>query len=78
MYFLGRLYKSLFMCVSTGSTNVSAYSSELHNSLTSEIQFLRKQNEALSTMLEKGSKGKESQATSSLSPYTLVLKYCWN
>ncbi|XP_063143293.1 CDK5 regulatory subunit-associated protein 2 isoform X14 [Rattus norvegicus] len=44
-----------------GSTNVSAYSSELHNSLTSEIQFLRKQNEALSTMLEKGSKEKQKE-----------------
>lgn len=44
-----------------GSTNVSAYSSELHNSLTSEIQFLRKQNEALSTMLEKGSKDKQKE-----------------
>lgn len=44
-----------------GSTNVSAYSSELHNSLTSEIQFLRKQNEALSMMLEKGSKEKQKE-----------------
>lgn len=44
-----------------GSTNVSAYSSELHNSLTSEIQFLRKQNETLSTMLEKGSKEKQKE-----------------
>ncbi|GAB1288590.1 CDK5 regulatory subunit-associated protein 2 [Apodemus speciosus] len=39
-----------------GSTNVSAYGLELHSSLTSEIHFLRKQNEALSMMLEKGTK----------------------
>ncbi|XP_055463510.1 CDK5 regulatory subunit-associated protein 2 isoform X5 [Psammomys obesus] len=44
-----------------GSTNVSAYGSELHSSLTSEIHFLRKQNEALSMMLEKGSKDKQKE-----------------
>ena len=84
MYFLGRFIhptleganKSLFMCVLIGSTNVSAYGLELHSSLTSEIHFLRKQNEALSMMLEKGTKGKESEATSSLSPKALVSKDC--
>ncbi|XP_051019193.1 CDK5 regulatory subunit-associated protein 2 isoform X1 [Acomys russatus] len=44
-----------------GSTNVSAYGSELHSSLTSEIHFLRKQNEALSMMLEKGSRDKQKE-----------------
>ncbi|XP_076790900.1 CDK5 regulatory subunit-associated protein 2 isoform X2 [Arvicanthis niloticus] len=43
------------------STNVSAYGSELHCSLTSEIHFLRKQNEALSMMIEKGSKDKQKE-----------------
>ncbi|KAL6044779.1 hypothetical protein STEG23_019227, partial [Scotinomys teguina] len=40
-------------------TNVSAYGPELHSSLTSEIHFLRKQNQALSMMLEKGSRDKQ-------------------
>nr|XP_045006539.1 CDK5 regulatory subunit-associated protein 2 isoform X2 [Jaculus jaculus] len=44
-----------------GSTNITAYGSELHSSLTSEIQFLRKQNQALSTMLEKGSRDKQKE-----------------
>ncbi|XP_029395947.1 CDK5 regulatory subunit-associated protein 2 isoform X3 [Mus pahari] len=44
-----------------GSRNVSAYGLELHSSLTSEIHFLRKQNEALSMMLEKGSKDKQKE-----------------
>ncbi|XP_012972587.1 CDK5 regulatory subunit-associated protein 2 isoform X1 [Mesocricetus auratus] len=44
-----------------GSTNVSAYGSELHSSLTSEIHFLRKQNQALSMMLEKGSRDKQKE-----------------
>ncbi|XP_007647098.1 CDK5 regulatory subunit-associated protein 2 isoform X2 [Cricetulus griseus] len=43
------------------STNVSAYGSELHSSLTSEIHFLRKQNQALSMMLEKGSRDKQKE-----------------
>lgn len=41
-----------------GSTNAFAYGSELHNSLTSEICFLRKQNQALNMMLAKGSRGR--------------------
>ncbi|KAH0507427.1 CDK5 regulatory subunit-associated protein 2 [Microtus ochrogaster] len=44
-----------------GSTNVSAYGSELHSSLTSEIHFLRKQNQALSMMLEKGARDKQKE-----------------
>ncbi|XP_036035113.1 CDK5 regulatory subunit-associated protein 2 isoform X3 [Onychomys torridus] len=44
-----------------GSTNVAAYGSELHSSLTSEIHFLRKQNQALSMMLEKGAKDKQKE-----------------
>ncbi|XP_037348631.1 CDK5 regulatory subunit-associated protein 2 isoform X1 [Talpa occidentalis] len=44
-----------------GSTNVFAYGSELHNSLTSEIHFLRKQNQALNTMLAKGSRDKQKE-----------------
>ena len=34
------------------------YGPEVHNSLTSEVRFLRKQNQALNTMLAKGSRGK--------------------
>uniref|UniRef100_A0A452RNZ4 CDK5 regulatory subunit associated protein 2 n=1 Tax=Ursus americanus TaxID=9643 RepID=A0A452RNZ4_URSAM len=44
-----------------GSTNAFAYGSELHNSLTSEICFLRKQNQALNTMLAKGSRDKQKE-----------------
>ncbi|KAG8518803.1 CDK5 regulatory subunit-associated protein 2, partial [Galemys pyrenaicus] len=44
-----------------GSTNIFAYGSELHNSLTSEIRFLRKQNQALNTMLAKGSRDKQKE-----------------
>ncbi|CAO2587864.1 CDK5 regulatory subunit-associated protein 2 [Lemmus lemmus] len=44
-----------------GSTNVSAYGSELHSSLTSEIHFLRKQNQALSMMLAKGARDKQKE-----------------
>uniref|UniRef100_A0A667H5I1 CDK5 regulatory subunit-associated protein 2 n=1 Tax=Lynx canadensis TaxID=61383 RepID=A0A667H5I1_LYNCA len=46
---------------SQGSTNGLAYGSELHNSLTSEICFLRKQNQALNTMLAKGSRDKQKE-----------------
>ncbi|MBW01723.1 CDK5 regulatory subunit-associated protein 2, partial [Eschrichtius robustus] len=42
--------------IDQGSSNIFAYGSELHNSLTSEICFLRKQNEALNAMLAKGSR----------------------
>lgn len=44
-----------------GSINAAAYGSELHSSLTSEIHFLRKQNQALSMMLEKGSRDKQKE-----------------
>ncbi|XP_058550337.1 CDK5 regulatory subunit-associated protein 2 isoform X5 [Neofelis nebulosa] len=44
-----------------GSTNSLAYGSELHNPLTSEICFLRKQNQALNTMLSKGSRDKQKE-----------------
>ncbi|XP_063115998.1 CDK5 regulatory subunit-associated protein 2 isoform X3 [Cavia porcellus] len=44
-----------------GSTNVFAYGSELHSSLTSEIHFLRKQNQELNTMLVKGSQDKQEE-----------------
>ncbi|KAI5138438.1 Cdk5 Regulatory Subunit-Associated Protein 2 [Manis pentadactyla] len=44
-----------------GSTNTFAYDSELHNSLTSEISFLRKQNQALNAMLAKGSRDKQKE-----------------
>ncbi|XP_016011423.2 CDK5 regulatory subunit-associated protein 2 isoform X2 [Rousettus aegyptiacus] len=44
-----------------GSSNIVPYCSELHNSLTSEIRFLRKQNQALNTMLAKGSRDKQKE-----------------
>ncbi|XP_032334204.1 CDK5 regulatory subunit-associated protein 2 isoform X6 [Camelus ferus] len=44
-----------------GSSNIFIYGSELHNSLTSEIRFLRKQNQALNTMLAKGSRDKQKE-----------------
>ncbi|XP_037706849.1 CDK5 regulatory subunit-associated protein 2 isoform X3 [Choloepus didactylus] len=44
-----------------GSANIFAYGSELHNSLTSEIHFLRKQNQDLNTMLAKGSRDKQKE-----------------
>ncbi|XP_042636312.1 CDK5 regulatory subunit-associated protein 2 [Orycteropus afer afer] len=44
-----------------GSWNITGYGPELHNSLTSEINFLRKQNEALNVMLAKGSKDKQKE-----------------
>ncbi|XP_023557357.1 CDK5 regulatory subunit-associated protein 2 isoform X2 [Octodon degus] len=43
------------------SANTFAYGSELHNSLTSEIHFLRKQNQELNTMLVKGSQDKQKE-----------------
>ncbi|XP_027630366.1 CDK5 regulatory subunit-associated protein 2 isoform X7 [Tupaia chinensis] len=39
----------------------STYGSELHSSLTSEIHFLRKQNQALNAMLVKGSRDKQKE-----------------
>uniref|UniRef100_A0A8C0HXB2 CDK5 regulatory subunit-associated protein 2 n=1 Tax=Balaenoptera musculus TaxID=9771 RepID=A0A8C0HXB2_BALMU len=47
--------------IDQGSSNIFAYGSELHNSLTSEICFLRKQNEALNAMLAKGSRDKQKE-----------------
>ncbi|KAM6170018.1 LOW QUALITY PROTEIN: CDK5 regulatory subunit-associated protein 2 [Rhynchocyon petersi] len=44
-----------------GSANILAYGSELHNSLTSEIHFLRKQNQALNVMLSQGSRDKQKE-----------------
>uniref|UniRef100_G3TSZ5 CDK5 regulatory subunit-associated protein 2/Myomegalin coiled coil domain-containing protein n=1 Tax=Loxodonta africana TaxID=9785 RepID=G3TSZ5_LOXAF len=44
-----------------GSANIFAYGSELHNSLTAEIHFLRKQNQALNMMLAKGSRDKQKE-----------------
>lgn len=44
-----------------GSTNIFASGSELHSSLTSEIRFLRKQNQALNAMLIKASRDKQKE-----------------
>uniref|UniRef100_A0A5F9C6Z6 CDK5 regulatory subunit-associated protein 2 n=1 Tax=Oryctolagus cuniculus TaxID=9986 RepID=A0A5F9C6Z6_RABIT len=63
---------------SQGSTNVFAYGSELHSSLTSEIHFLRKQNQALNTMLVKGSRDKQKEnekLRESLSRKTAALEH---
>ncbi|KAL8174466.1 UNVERIFIED_CONTAM: hypothetical protein K2H54_046723, partial [Gekko kuhli] len=44
-----------------GSANVCIHGSEQHNSLTSEIHFLRKQNQLLNVMLVKGSRDKQKE-----------------
>ncbi|XP_060106850.1 CDK5 regulatory subunit-associated protein 2 [Heteronotia binoei] len=44
-----------------GSANVCIHGSEQHNSLTSEIHFLRKQNQLLNVMLAKGSRDKQKE-----------------
>uniref|UniRef100_A0A4W2D3L6 CDK5 regulatory subunit-associated protein 2 n=1 Tax=Bos indicus x Bos taurus TaxID=30522 RepID=A0A4W2D3L6_BOBOX len=44
-----------------GSSNVLGYGPEVQNSLTSEVRFLRKQNQALNTMLAKGSRDKQKE-----------------
>ncbi|XP_060126276.1 CDK5 regulatory subunit-associated protein 2 isoform X4 [Zootoca vivipara] len=44
-----------------GSANICIRGSEQHNSLTSEIHFLRKQNQALNMMLAKGSREKQKE-----------------
>nr|KAF6433074.1 CDK5 regulatory subunit associated protein 2 [Molossus molossus] len=44
-----------------GSSNIFACGSELHNSLMSEIHFLRKQNQALNTLLAKGPRDKQKE-----------------
>lgn len=49
---------SSFMYIFIGSANIFIHGSEQHNSLTSEIHFLRKQNQVLNAMLAKGSRGK--------------------
>jgi len=51
-------HKSSFMYIFIGSANIFIHGSEQHNSLTSEIHFLRKQNQVLNAMLAKGSRGK--------------------
>ncbi|XP_025067023.1 CDK5 regulatory subunit-associated protein 2 isoform X3 [Alligator sinensis] len=44
-----------------GSANIFIHGSEQHNSLTSEIHFLRKQNQVLNIMLAKGSRDKQKE-----------------
>ncbi|XP_025969551.2 CDK5 regulatory subunit-associated protein 2 isoform X2 [Dromaius novaehollandiae] len=44
-----------------GSANIFIHGSEQHNSLTSEILFLRKQNQVLNVMLAKGSRDKQKE-----------------
>ncbi|XP_062361553.1 CDK5 regulatory subunit-associated protein 2 [Cinclus cinclus] len=44
-----------------GSANIFIHGSEQHNSLTSEIYFLRKQNQVLNAMLAKGSRDKQKE-----------------
>ncbi|XP_066223406.1 CDK5 regulatory subunit-associated protein 2 isoform X2 [Saccopteryx leptura] len=44
-----------------GSSNIFTCGSELHSSLTSEIRFLRKQNQALNAVLAKGSRDKQRE-----------------
>uniref|UniRef100_A0A8D2D3N6 CDK5 regulatory subunit-associated protein 2 n=1 Tax=Sciurus vulgaris TaxID=55149 RepID=A0A8D2D3N6_SCIVU len=44
-----------------GSRNILSCGSDLHSSLPSEIHFLRKQNQALNTMLLKGSRDKQKE-----------------
>ncbi|XP_050782843.1 CDK5 regulatory subunit-associated protein 2 isoform X5 [Gopherus flavomarginatus] len=44
-----------------GSANIFIHGSEQHNSLTSEIHFLRKQNQVLNVMLAKGSRDKQKE-----------------
>ncbi|XP_010209631.1 PREDICTED: CDK5 regulatory subunit-associated protein 2, partial [Tinamus guttatus] len=44
-----------------GSANIFLHGSEQHNSLTSEIHFLRKQNQVLNVMLAKGSRDKQKE-----------------
>uniref|UniRef100_A0A2K5IV77 CDK5 regulatory subunit-associated protein 2 n=1 Tax=Colobus angolensis palliatus TaxID=336983 RepID=A0A2K5IV77_COLAP len=61
-----------------GSTNIFASGSELHSSLTSEIHFLRKQNQALNAMLIKASRDKQKEndkLRESLSRKTVSLEH---
>ncbi|KAM9117042.1 CDK5 regulatory subunit-associated protein 2 isoform 2-T2 [Pangshura tecta] len=49
------------MELNQGSANIFIHGSEQHNSLTSEIHFLRKQNQVLNIMLAKGSRDKQKE-----------------
>ncbi|XP_039362011.1 CDK5 regulatory subunit-associated protein 2 isoform X1 [Mauremys reevesii] len=49
------------MELNQGSANIFIHGSEQHNSLTSEIHFLRKQNQVLNVMLAKGSRDKQKE-----------------
>ncbi|XP_074149016.1 CDK5 regulatory subunit-associated protein 2 isoform X4 [Sminthopsis crassicaudata] len=61
-----------------GSANIFIHGSEQHNSLTSEIHFLRKQNQALNVMLAKGSRDKQKEnekLRESLSRKTVIIEH---
>ncbi|KAM9370942.1 CDK5 regulatory subunit-associated protein 2 [Phaethornis superciliosus] len=47
--------------IEQGSANIFIHGSEQHSSLTSEIHFLRKQNQVLNAMLAKGSRDKQKE-----------------
>uniref|UniRef100_A0A8C3RWT9 CDK5 regulatory subunit associated protein 2 n=1 Tax=Chelydra serpentina TaxID=8475 RepID=A0A8C3RWT9_CHESE len=49
------------MELNQGSANIFIHGSEQRNSLTSEIHFLRKQNQVLNVMLAKGSRDKQKE-----------------
>ncbi|XP_043839766.1 CDK5 regulatory subunit-associated protein 2 isoform X2 [Dromiciops gliroides] len=61
-----------------GSANIFIHGSEQHNTLTSEIHFLRKQNQALNVMLAKGSRDKQKEnekLRESLSRKTVIIEH---
>uniref|UniRef100_A0A5F8GH71 CDK5 regulatory subunit-associated protein 2 n=1 Tax=Monodelphis domestica TaxID=13616 RepID=A0A5F8GH71_MONDO len=61
-----------------GSANIFIHGPEQHNSLTSEIHFLRKQNQALNVMLAKGSRDKQKEnekLRESLSRKTVIIEH---
>uniref|UniRef100_A0A4X2KKX1 CDK5 regulatory subunit-associated protein 2 n=1 Tax=Vombatus ursinus TaxID=29139 RepID=A0A4X2KKX1_VOMUR len=61
-----------------GSANIFIHGSEQHNSLTSEIHFLRKQNQALNVMLARGSRDKQKEnekLRESLSRKTMIIEH---
>ncbi|XP_074067818.1 CDK5 regulatory subunit-associated protein 2 isoform X3 [Macrotis lagotis] len=61
-----------------GSANIFIHGSEQHNSLTSEIHFLRNQNQALNVMLAKGSQDKQKEnekLRESLSRKTVIIEH---
>lgn len=70
-------HKSPFLYIFTASANIFNHGSEQHNSLTSEIHFLRKQNQVLNAMLAKGSRGKNVHCRSRLQfiPHQETMKY---